>query len=69
MLKITRKKRESILTQFDKKPRVPEEEKGVWGSQAVDRGLEFSRRGKGHFFPPPTLLSEDYITTMYAAGG
>ena len=26
---------------------VPEEEKGAWGSQGGDRGLEFSRRKKG----------------------
>ena len=42
--------RESIPRQVDKKSRVPEEEKGVWGSQGGDRGLEFSRRKEGHFF-------------------
>ena len=39
--------RKSIPRQIDKKFGVPEEEKGVWGSQGGDRGLEFSRRGKG----------------------
>ena len=39
--------RESIPRQVDKKSRVPEEERGVWGSQRGDRGLEFSRRRKG----------------------
>ena len=33
--------RESIPRQVDKKSRVPEEEKGAWGSQGGDRGLEF----------------------------
>ena len=42
--------RESIPRQVDKKSRVPKEEKGVWGSQGRDRGLEFSRRRKRHFF-------------------
>ena len=36
--------RKSIPRQVDKKSRVPEEEKGVWGSQGGDRGLEFSKR-------------------------
>ena len=36
--------RESIPRQVDKKSRVLEEEKGVWGSQSRDEGLEFSRR-------------------------
>ena len=36
--------RESIPRQVDKKSRVLEEEKGVWGSQSKDEGLEFSRR-------------------------
>ena len=47
--------RESIPRQVDKKFGVPEEEKGVWGSQSRDRGLEFSRRRKGQtsfFFSP-----------------
>ena len=66
MLKITGKNRESIPRQVDKKPWVPKEEKGVRGSQGADRGLEFSRRGKG-LPPPPTFLSEDYLTTMYPA--
>ena len=38
---------ESIPRQTDKKSGVPEEKKGVWGSQGGDRGLEFSRRRKG----------------------
>ena len=49
--------RESIPRQFDKKSRVPEEEKGVWGSQRRERGLEFSRRKKGQtFFPLHSLV-------------
>ena len=45
--------KESIPKQLDKKSGVQEEEKGVWGSQRGDRGLEFSRRKKGQmsFFP------------------
>ena len=39
--------RQSIPRQVDKKSRVPEEEKEVWGSQGGDRSLEFSRRKKG----------------------
>ena len=42
--------KESIPRQVDKKSGVPEEEKGVWGSQGGDRGLEFSRRRKGQTF-------------------
>ena len=42
--------RKSIPRQVDKKSRVPEEEKGVWGSQGGDRGLEFSSKGKGQTF-------------------
>ena len=42
--------KESIPRQGDKKSGVPEEEKGVWGSQGGDRGLEFSRRRKGQTF-------------------
>ena len=42
--------RKSVPRQVDKKSRVPEEEKGVWGSQGGDRGLEFSRRRKGQTF-------------------
>ena len=42
--------KESIPGQVDKKFRVPEEEKGVWGSQGGDRGLEFSRGRKGQTF-------------------
>ena len=39
--------RKSIPRQVDKKSAVPVEERGVWGSQRGDRGLEFSRRRKG----------------------
>ena len=44
--------RESILRQVDKKSRVPEEERRVWGSQRGGSGLEFSRRmeGQTYFF-------------------
>ena len=38
--------------QVDKKSGVPEEVKGVWGSQEGDRGLEFSIRRKGQTFFP-----------------
>ena len=56
--------RESIPRQVNKKSRVLEEEKGLWGSQGGDRGLEFSRRRKGQMFFA-AFLSKDYITTMY----
>ena len=36
--------------QVDKKSRVPEEEKGLWGSEGGDEGLEFSRRRKEQTF-------------------
>ena len=42
--------RESIPRQVDKKFRFPRRKKGVWGSQGGGRGLEFSRRRKGHTF-------------------
>ena len=58
--------RKLIPRQIYKKFGVPEEEKGVWGSQRGDRGLEFSRRSKGETFFP-TLLSKNYIITMYPA--
>ena len=50
--------RESIPRKVDKKSGVPEEVKGVWGSQRGDRGLEFSRRGKGQmpFSPLHSLV-------------
>ena len=51
--------RESIPRQVDKKSRAPEEQKGVWGSQGGDRGLEFSKRRKGQtffFFPLHSLV-------------
>ena len=57
--------RESIPRQVEKKSRVPEEEKGVWGSQGGDRGLEFSRRRKGQIFFFPAFRSKDYTTIMY----
>ena len=58
--------RESILRQVDKKSRVPEEERRVWGSQRGDRGLEFSRRTEGQtYFFSSIFLSKDYITAMY----
>ena len=49
--------REPIPRQVDKKSGVPKEEKGVWGSQGGDRGLEFSRRKKGQ---TPFLLYIPY---------
>ena len=63
--------RQSIPRQVDKKSGVPEEEKGVWGSQGGERGLgltrrkesglELSRRRKGQafFFKP---RADDYTT-------
>ena len=42
--------RESIPRQTVKKSRVPKEDKGVWGPQSGDRGLEFSRKRKGQTF-------------------
>ena len=56
--------RKSIPRQIDKKFGVPEEEKGVWGSQGGDRGLQFSRRGKGRMVFS-TLLTKNYIITMF----
>ena len=60
--------RESIPRQVDKNSRVPEEERGLWGSQRGDRGLEFSRRREGqtYFLFSSTFLSKDYII-MYPA--
>ena len=49
--------RESIPRQIEKKSRVLEEEKGVWGSQGGDRDLEFSRRRKGQTFFLSTVLN------------
>ena len=60
--------RESIPRQVDKKSRVPEEERGVWGSQRGDRGLEFSRRRKGQmsfFFFSFTFLSLSHIKGFF----
>ena len=48
--------RESIPRQVDKKSGAPEEQKGVWGSQGGDRGVEFSKRRKGQTYFS-TLLS------------
>ena len=42
--------RVSIPRQLDKKSGALKEEKGIWGSQGGDRGLEFSRRKKGQMF-------------------
>jgi len=50
--------RESIPRQGDKKSGVPEERKGVWGSQGGDRGVKFSRRRKRQSFFP-TFLSKN----------
>ena len=66
ILKEKGRKRESIPRQVDKKSRIPEKEKGTWGSRRGDRGLEFSRRRKGQAFSP-TFLSKDYVKTMYPA--
>ena len=41
--------RKLIPRQIYKKFGVPEEEKGVWGPQEGDRGLEFSRRKRQTF--------------------
>ena len=59
--------RESIPRQVVEKSRVPEEEKGVWGCQGGDRGLEFSRRGKDKlfFFFFSTFLSLSHIKRFY----
>ena len=59
--------RESLPKQVDKKSRVPEEEKGVWGSRSGDRGLRFSRRRKGQiFFFPSTFLSLSHIKHFFS---
>ena len=58
--------RESVPRQVDKKSRVPEEEKGVWGSWNGDRGLEFSRRRKGQTsFFSCTFLSLSHIKWLF----
>ena len=62
ILRVPWKVRDSIPRQIDKKFRVPEEEKGVWGSQSGDRGLEFSRRRKGQTFFPLYVPSVSSIT-------
>ena len=48
--------RESIPRQVDKKSGVPEEDRGVWGCQGGDKGLEFLRRRKGQTFFPLHFL-------------
>ena len=58
--------RKSIPRPVDKESRAPEKEKGVWGSQGGDKGLEFSKRRNGQTFFS-TFLSKDYITIMYPA--
>ena len=58
--------RESVPRQVDEKSGVPKEEKGVWGPQSGDKGLEFSRRRKGQasfFFS--TFLSLDHIKRFF----
>ena len=58
--------KESIPRQVDKKSGVPEEERGVWGSQGGDRGLEFSRRRKGQMsFFFSTFLSLSHIKHVF----
>ena len=58
--------RESVPRQIDKKSGVPEEEKGIWGSQGGDEGLEFSRRRKGQTFFFPTFLSLSHIKHFFS---
>ena len=58
--------RESFPKQVDKKSRVPEEEKGVWGSQGGDRGLEFSRRRKEQIFCFSTFLNLSHIKRLFS---
>ena len=48
--------KESISGQIDKKSRVPEEEKGVWGSQSGDWGSGILKEEKSFFFFPKTFL-------------
>ena len=62
ILRVPWKVRDSIPRQIDKKFRVPEEEKGVWGPQSGDRGLEFSRRRKGQIFFPLYVPSVSSVT-------
>ena len=59
--------RESVLRQVDKKPGFPEEEKGTWGSQGGDRGLEFLRRRKGQtsFFFSSAFLTLSHIKHFF----
>ena len=61
--------REAMPRQVDKKSGVAmeqeeEKEKGVWGAQGEDRGLEFSRRRErqtSFFFFPLTFLKSCHI--------
>ena len=61
--------RESIPRQGDKKSRVPEERKGVWGSQGGDRGVEFSRRRKGQTSFFSTFFSLNHIKLFSLSPG
>ena len=47
------------------KPRVSEEEKGVWDSRGGDRGLELSRRRKGQTSFFPTFLHINHIKHFF----
>ena len=55
--------RVSIPRQLDKKSGALKEEKGIWGSQGGDRGLDSQGERKDKCFFP-TFLSKDYITIM-----
>ena len=58
--------RESVPRQVDRKSGAPEEERGVWGSQGGDGGLEFSRRRKGQtFFFLSEFLSLSHIKHFF----
>ena len=61
--------RESITRQVDKKSRVSEEEKRVWGSQGGDRGVEFSRRRKGQTSFLSTFFSLNHIKLFSLSPG
>ena len=43
-----------FLGSLIRSPGSPQEEKGVWGSQGGEKGLEFSRRKKRQMSPPTT---------------
>ena len=57
LLKEKRGMRESIPRQVDKKSRVPEEEKGIWGSQGGGKNKNF-------FFS--TFLSLSHIKPLFS---